>query len=662
MNLFLLALCSLFPQNEGRLLDEKLHHLGNDLVPKWTETTPEPEGSELEVSFEAEVNPKEYTLELTQRDIHYPWNVLLNGTRLGQLEIAVETRTTRLAVPAGTLKKGVNILRVTTRHPKDDIIVGKFRLLPASVREMNRLGKIVVTVRDGDSGKALPARVSVVDASGKRAKLFYAARPDTAVRPGIFYTTGEGSALELPAGDYTLTATRGMEWSLSSEKFSVRYNETEKAGFTLTREVDTSGYVAADTHIHTLTFSGHGDSSMRERMVTLAGEGVELAISTDHNHHTDYRPLQEEMELTPWFTPVVGNEVSTPIGHLNAFPMDPKGAVPESKLHDRIKLVRGIRAKGAKVVILNHPHWPGLDRGPFGLFHFDSKSGDREGGLPFTFDAIELVNSGTKTPEPLSLFEDWFTLLNRGEKITAVGSSDSHTVGYPVGQGRTYVASSTEDPSKIDVDEACSSFTGGRVSVSLGIYTDILVNGKAGMGETAGELEEKIGVELLVAAPAWIHPRRALVFLNGVQVREIPVPRRTGKPTREKISFTISRPRHDAHLVCITLGDGVTHPAWPTLHNYTLAATNPVHLDVDGDGLYRSPRETAARLLEETGKNRERRLEVIRAADDVIGLQMVSLLHAAGEDLAEILKDRSAFRKYAKYLRKTKKGKREHDH
>ena len=45
------------------------------------------------------------------------------------------------------------------------------------------------------------------------------------------------------------------------------------------REVSTAGLVACDTHVHTLTYSGHGDATIDERAVTLAGEGIELPIA-----------------------------------------------------------------------------------------------------------------------------------------------------------------------------------------------------------------------------------------------------------------------------------------------------------------------------------------------------------------------------------------------
>src|SRR6185503_15507064 len=100
---------------------------------------------------------------------------------------------------------------------------------------------------------------------------------------------------------------------------------------------------AADTHIHTLTFSGHGDANVEERMLTLAGEGVELAIATDHNHFTDYRPYQSRLELNSYFTPVIGDEITTTNGHLNAFPFTLDSKVPLYKEGDWVKIVADAR-------------------------------------------------------------------------------------------------------------------------------------------------------------------------------------------------------------------------------------------------------------------------------------------------------------------------------
>ena len=62
-------------------------------------------------------------------------------------------------------------------------------------------------------------------------------------------------------------------------------------------------------------------ATIDERAVTLAGEGIELPIATDHDHlTTDLADAAGRMGVASEFTPVVGDEVTTRIGHFNAFP------------------------------------------------------------------------------------------------------------------------------------------------------------------------------------------------------------------------------------------------------------------------------------------------------------------------------------------------------
>ena len=91
------------------------------------------------------------------------------------------------------------------------------------------------------------------------------------------------------------------------------------------REVETKGWVSSDTHVHTLTHSGHGDATDLERVITLAGEGIELPIITDHNKQIDLHAVALKAAVRKYFTPVVGNEVTTDFGHFNVFPLPANG-------------------------------------------------------------------------------------------------------------------------------------------------------------------------------------------------------------------------------------------------------------------------------------------------------------------------------------------------
>lgn len=610
----------------GKVLDPKYHHLGNDVVKNWPEAPAEPAGFKLEIKFNAEANATERLLGLTHRDVNNQWFIMLNGKKIGELERNKERKEYFYQVPVGSLKDGENLLTISVRRSQDDITIGNATLYDGSFRTMLNLQPVTVSVTDPVNGRYLPAKITIADATNGLVEVYYAETPRNAVRRGIVYTLGEPTKFELPPGKYQVYAGRGTEWSMAQQALTVTESGAPNLHFSLKRELDTTGFIAADTHIHTLTFSGHGDSSAEERMVTLAAEGVELAIATDHNHQTDFKPFQKKLGLNEHFTSVTGNEVTTKNGHFNSFPLPPGKDIPPYKEDNWVKLIGGIRAKGAKVIILNHPRWPDIARGPFGRFGLNRASGDRAKGGPFTFDALELINSGTLQPDPLYICRDWFALLNHGEKVTAVGSSDSHTVGNVVGQGRTYVRSSTDVPSAINVDESCDAFLAGHTTVSMGIIANATVNGRHRHGDLV-RANAGVKVELRVQAPSWVSPEKAIVFVNGHAVEQKPVPSvKPGTATDLPITFTLPRQMDDGWLVCVVLGAGVKNPAWATEQNYTFAATNPIYLDSDNDGKYTDPRTTAATKLKQFGESQERHWEAIRASSDPIAIQMISLL------------------------------------
>ncbi|MGA0868193.1 MAG: CehA/McbA family metallohydrolase, partial [Planctomycetota bacterium] len=317
---------------------------------------------------------------------------------------------------------------------------------------------------------------------------------------------------------------------------------------------------------------------------------------------------------------------TTKVGHMNAFPLEEGGPKPDSTLMDWVQLVQGIREKGAKVVILNHPRWPQIPTGPFGEFGLSRLTGELPGQTAVPFDAMELVNSTTVERDPMFLFVDWFALLNHGQTMTAAGTSDSHTVGDPVGQGRTYVPSRTDDPARIDVDASCEAFQQGRTTISMGIFVEVNVGDAKGPGDVCHVNGRRVGAELRVAAPSWVRPRTAIAFVNGIELARQEVPVEDGAPTDANLVFDLALPPHDGHLVFVVLGDPVTSPHWRTMNRYTLAATNPVWLDVDSRNGYQSPRSIGESLAQRAGDDPEALAALVADADDAVAVQA---LHAA---------------------------------
>lgn len=460
----------------------------------------------------------------------------------------------------------------------------------------------------------MPARITVVDAQGRLTKLYDARTPTNAVRPGILYTLGTGDSFSLPAGNYTLYATRGMEWGVAKQSIVVEGGQPQTHKLVISREVDTSGFVACDSHIHTLPGSGHGNATYAERMITIAGEGIEVAVATDHNHISVYDQLQLTTGTHDHFHAISGDEVTTHNGHFTAFPLDPAKAVPGGvpgrnplflEIDDWATLIADMRAKGAEVVILNHPYWPSIPDGPFGKFGFDRQTARRRTGPEFNFEGIEIAQPGNKTPDVFYALDDWLALLNRGTRMTAVGATDSHTVNDPIGQARTYLESPTDDIADIDPKDVCRAFVEGRASVAAGIFAKLSI-AKYSMGDlvpsshlaSTKDQAAKVDVQLRVAAPAWIRPRTAMIYVNGRRVAEQSIGSQTDQPTNLTLDFTLELPPHDAYVVAFVLGDDIKLPGWTTYGKSTQAITNPIYLDLDDDGKYSAPRGTAKKLLD----------------------------------------------------------------
>jgi hypothetical protein len=623
------ALAQEVPNHE---ISSRVWHLGDDPTPEWTEAPAEPEGTSLSFSFDAKALNHGQLLAITHHNINNDWTVHINGERAFMLR-KIEDRGVQLyEVPKGLLRDGANQLMLSGSHPADDITFGPVTLHEGDLRQVLNLRRVEVRVTS-DSMGPLPARVTVLDSEGNLAETYYGARLQTAVRLGVLYTSDGSLEFEVPAGEYTILATRGVEWSMAKATVAVTGSQ-QSVELRLTHELKdaTTGFVAADTHIHTLTHSGHGDSSVEERMVTLAGEGVELAIATDHNHNTDYGPTQAAMGLQGEFKSVVGNEVSTPIGHLNAFPLNPDDAVPAHDLNDIVKIVEGIRAKGAKAVILNHPRWPDHETGPHGVIGLDPITGVWSGDWACPFDAIELINSQTEEREPMLLFQDWFLLLNRGERVFAVGSSDSHTVGGVVGQGRTYVKSSTDFAPDIDEIETAENIANGHSSISMGIVAELRIDSLPVMGETASPSE----VSLHIAAPSWVTPTKATLYANGLAVWSQAIPVNTsGGPTLANFTVDLTPrgdlalPDHDYHLIAVIEGLGVGSKAWPQINDYTLAATNPLFVDANYSEGYEAPLEWAKTLVKERGTDDATVASVLQEIDSSVAIQYLQLVREA---------------------------------
>ena len=622
---------------EGLRITRKLYHLGDSKKPGWKEFTTEDPFAQrrLELEFDLPSHERVRALELTAGDVGDDWRVELNGRDLGRLEKKPERTVNLFEVPTAVLTAERNRLVVERERGTDDVFVGELTLHDASPWMVRGLARVVARVVDARSGESLPARLTVVELGEKDVENLADLHVDrgarVAVRKGILYTLETETMFYVEPGKrYRVYAGRGFEYSIDRRELQAEKGRSYPLGLSIEREVDTTGFVAADTHVHTLTHSGHGDATVEERVVTIAGEGVEVAVATDHNHHTDYRPVIDALKAGGRYHPLTGNEFTTDLGHFSGFPIDPASTPADHKIKDWEKLLAAFRATpGLRVVICNHPRRDGFAKGPFGKLGLDPVSGElpRE-PMRLGLDAVEVVNGKTLESDKMVTFQDWFTLLNRGYRLTAVAASDSHTVGGIVGQARSYVRSSIDDPTQLRIDEIVDSFLGGRVLVSLGLLVDVRVNDRYGVGDLVSDMGDTLTVDASIRGPRWSHVSKVTLYLNGQAIREEALEAPAGEPIDLRRAWTIPRPPSDAHLVVIAEGPPITAPYWPleTKDRYTLGATNPVWLDVDGDAQFSSAYDYARRLVREHGIDAERLGEALEGYDAIVSVQVLSVV------------------------------------
>jgi hypothetical protein len=633
-----------------RVLDSRRYHLGTPGLPEWQEFEGStPHGRQLELTFSATAVANESTLLIRQRDVKTTWNVLLNGQKIGVLESLSQPLVRALSISPGLLKTGDNRLLIA-RPPSpmlDDIVVGEIVLDPRPQKEVLSQATLDIAVADGESDQRLPCRLTLVDTEGALAPWHVADDQRLAIRTGVIYTGNGTARVGVAPGKYVLYASRGFEYGVATERITIAAGQVQTIRLRIRREVPTPGLVACDTHIHTLTYSKHGDATVDERMLTIAGEGIELAVATDHNHHTDFDEPARRSGTSPHFTSVVGNEVTTKVGHFNAFPVRADGPIPDAKLTDWTELLHNIRTvTGARVVTLNHPRDVHEKFTPFGPDNFDATTGALKSGPRFECDAVEVVTSAAIQSDVMQLYRDWFALLNYGYRIAAIGASDTHHVSeFILGQARTYVVSRATDPAKIDVDEICESYRAGRLLVSMGLLTQMTVDDRFRVGDVATGLGDQIRVAIDVFGPSWVNADRVELFANGIKVREQLIAA-TSEPLKTRIAWTLPKPRHDVHLVAIASGPGVTAPYWEIAHPYqpsskvfnprVIGSTNPIWIDGDGDGHFSSARNYAARVVESAGGDAGKLRSGLTGYDEAVAVQARDLVmqRAMGRKMA----------------------------
>jgi len=237
-------------------------------------------------------------------------------------------------------------------------------------------GHLTLRVQDS-TGARLPAKAVLVDLDEQGRELPWDgqghvalgdARFDLGVRHSAFTTDGE-LELDFAPGSYNLYVSRGLEYSIHTQRLELRPGKPTIVEATLRREVDTRGMISADFHVHA-AHSVDGSMPFDERVASAVAEGVEFFTGTDHDALTDYRPYIHDLRVEPWVATQVGVETTTlEFGHFNGYPL--RYDATDWSVHDpppwyglpTAEVFAGMRARAADpanfVVQVNHP-WDGF--------------------------------------------------------------------------------------------------------------------------------------------------------------------------------------------------------------------------------------------------------------------------------------------------------------
>jgi hypothetical protein len=418
--------------------------------------------------------------------------------------------------------------------------------------------------------------------------------PDLVPRAGeagsknmLYSLTGSGS-LELPPGRYDVLATHGPEYAISREELELNADLGVTFRAELPRVVDTSGWLAADFHVHASP-SKDANVPLTERVLTLAAEGIELAAATDHNHVTDYGGPIREQHLENALASLSGVEITTRgWGHFNAYPYPKSLELPPVHETTPLEIFAVVRARAPQAVLqVNHPRMPGV--GYFNRGELNTKTGVAETpGFSFGFDTLEVTN-GFDLEDP-SVFErnfrEWLELLNLGRRYTAVGNSDSHRVVFQwAGWPRTYVRVPDQEPARVAATDVARALTGGHASVSCGLFVLPVANASAGPGDTVEG--SRVSLVVNVGAPDWIDVSKVEIYANGKKLAERtrdPGPLKF--PARLAFDFELSA---DTALVVLARGDKFMNDVLPGKWIKPFGFSNPIFVDADADGTYTPP-------------------------------------------------------------------------
>jgi hypothetical protein len=460
-------------------------------------------------------------------------------------------------------------------------------------------GTLSIEVRD-DNGGMIPARLTFRPVGDTPALYFTTidiAREEAGAITAFdraFVRRGDAD-IRVPVGTYDVWVSHGPEWDTTRERVTIRSGAEVEVRARLHHVIDTPGWISADLHVHSAA-SLDSRVPMRDRVLQFVADGVDLIVSTDHNVIANYAPVIAELGVGDLLASATGDEITTrQWGHFGAFPLPPDegelghGAI-ETGAHTPAQIFGDVRAKAPGALIdVHHPRLLHGSMGYFVLADFDTATGKtRTPGFSFDFDAIEVLNGYQDSDRRTvgKVISDWIGLLDGGKRVSCTGNSDSHHLTFNLGgYPRNYVAVGDVAVARLDPAAVAAAVKAGHSYFTTGPIVDASIAGK-GFGDIAQVAPGKVALHVTVRAANWISVNQLTVIGPGNTVlatRAIPS---SGHPVRfdDTIELDVAR---DGYAILRVDGDRPMAPNVGDIRSflvYPMAVTNPIWIDVDGDG------------------------------------------------------------------------------
>ncbi len=401
---------------------------------------------------------------------------------------------------------------------------------------MPATGRIVVSAVDG-SGAPLPVRVQVrsVDPRSLAAPERFGEEEPPAGRSHLAFPADGRVELEVLPGDHQVIVSRGYEYTLFDTEVSVTAGERVPLDVMLDRVVDTAGAMSVDYHLHTnRSLDAPDGPALKVR--SAAGEGLEIPCRSDHDWVTEWETIIERQGLSASLFGVTSLEVTTfTVGHFGVLPMRERAELPNRGAlvwagRSPTELFADVRGLDTDpLLIINHPRLGGI--GYFDAAGYDAETGEATNADLWDegFSIVEVFNNANFEQASREV-ADWFSFLNQGRRVFAVGSSDSHGVGardMVVGYPRTYLRLGVDSPEALRAgggEAAVRDATrAGSLTVNGGIYIDAFARGDVRPGaEVRGAMASE-SVRVVVQAPPWVDVDALEVWVDGVLAQTIPI-------------------------------------------------------------------------------------------------------------------------------------------